>query len=247
MIGRKRSGVFLSYSRSDGEEFAKALRRRLSESAPDIRIMRDREILEGGEGWRNQIKDAIESVEFVVLVMTPAGIRSAEVQFEWRFAREQGVCIYPVKAAPDSELQFSQLPRWMSKAHFFDIEKEWETFLAHLRKGCDTPRVLFMAPELPDSSVKRPVELGRVKNLLFNTNGTVALLGGGGFGKTTLANALCHELDIIQNFDDGVLWVELGRNPDVLRSLANIYASLTGERPGFVSEDDCPSRKFGSD
>ena len=110
-------------------------------------------------GWWKQLTEAIDSVEFLVLVMTPSAMQSETVRKEWRYARQQGVCVYPVKAAPDSELQFSQLPRWMSKGHFFDLEKEWESFLAHLRKGCDTPRVPFMAPDLPDTFVQRPTSL----------------------------------------------------------------------------------------
>ena len=155
-----------------------------------------------------------------------------------------GVCVYPVKGAPDSELHFSELPRWMSKAHFFDIEKEWETFVAHLRKGCDTPRVPFMAPDLPENFIERPDEFGRLKNLLLSPDRketvaiTTALSGAGGFGKTTLAAALCHDEDIIQNFDDGILWVTLGQNPNVMGGLVTAYAALTGERPGFASEED---------
>ncbi len=132
----------------------------------------------------------------------------------------------------------------MSKAHFSDIEKEWETFLAHLRKGCDTPRVPFMAPDLPETFIQRPDEFGRLKNLLLSPDRnqpvaiTTALSGAGGFGKTTLAAALCQDEDIIENFDDGVLWVPLGQNPSVLGSLVTVYAALTGERPGFASEQD---------
>jgi hypothetical protein len=132
----------------------------------------------------------------------------------------------------------------MSKAHFFDIEKEWESFLAHLRKGCDTPRVPFMAPDLPDRFVQRPEEFGRLKNLLLSADRkqpvaiTTALSGAGGFGKTTLAAALCPDEEIIQNFDDGILWVALGQSPNVLGTLVTAYAALTGERPGFASEDD---------
>ncbi len=244
MNGNKRSGVFLSYARKDGEQFADSLREKLRTKAPDIPIKQDRLLLEGGVGWWKQLTEAIDSVEFLVLVMTPSAMQSETVRKEWRYARQQGVCVYPVKAAPDSELQFSQLPRWMNKAQFFDIEKEWESLLAHLRKGCDTPRVPFMAPDLPETFVQRPDEFGRLKNLLLTADRkqpvaiTTALSGAGGFGKTTLAAALCHDKEIIENFDDGILWVTLGQNPNVLGSLLTVYAALTGERPGFTSEED---------
>ncbi len=242
MIGKERSGVFLSYARKDGEDFAAALRERLRDKAPDIVIKQDRLVLEGGVGWWKQLTEAIDSVKFLILAMTPSSMQSETVRKEWRYARQQGVCVYPVKGAP--ELKFSELPRWMSKSHFFDIDKEWESFLAHLRKGCDTPRVPFMAPDLPEYFTDRPNEFRQLKNLLLSADRKepvaipTALSGAGGFGKTTLATALCHDEDVVQNFDDGILWVTLGQNPNVMSNLVTVYAALTGERPGFANEDD---------
>ncbi len=244
MTGKQRSGVFLSYARTDGEAFAATLRERLRQEAPDIVVKQDRLLLEGGVGWWKQLAEAIDSVEFLILIMTPSAMQSETVRKEWRYARQAGVCVYPIKAAPDSELDFSKLPRWMNKAHFFDVEKEWATFIGHLRKGCDAPRVPFMPPDLPDSFIERPSEFGSLKNLLLSPDRkepvaiTTALSGAGGFGKTTLATALCHDEDVIQSFDDGIIWVTLGQTPNVLNGLITVYAALTGERPGFASEDD---------
>jgi hypothetical protein len=238
------AGVFLSYAREDGEACAAELRERLGREAADIVIKQDRLLLEGGVGWWKQITDAIDSVEFLVLVVTPKALASGNVQKEWRYARQQGVCVYPVKGAPDAELQFAKMPRWMSKAHFFDLEKEWPTFIAHLRKGCDTPRVPFMAPDLPPHFVERPAEYEALKNLLLTADRsqpvaiTTALVGAGGFGKTTLAAAVCHDEGIIENYDDGILWVPLGQEPNVAASLLAVYAALTGERPGFAGAED---------
>ena len=114
---------------------------------------------------------------------------------------------------PDEKLRFAELSRWMSKAHFFDLEKEWEGFPAHFRRVCDTLRVPFMAPDLPPHFVARPAEFAALKCLLLRGGHhepvaiTTALEGAGGFGKTTLAAALCHNDKIIENFDRGILWV----------------------------------------
>lgn len=241
MNGHKH-GAFLSYARADGEEFADRLRQRLRSDAPDIEVKQDRLLLEGGVGWWKQLQDAIDSVEFLVLVMTETSMKSLNVQKEWQYARHQGVCIYPVKA--QAGIDFSQIPRWMSKAHFFDLDKEWPTFVAHLRKGCDTPRVPFMAPDLPATFIERPNEFERLKSLLLRTDKkdavgiTTAISGAGGFGKTTIASALCHDEDIIQTYDDGILWVTLGQTPSLIGALTTLYAALTGERPGFATEQD---------
>ena len=68
--------------------------------------------------------------------------------------------------------------------------------------------------------------------------GPTILYGSGGFGKTTLAAALCHHDDVITAFVDGVLWVTLGEQPNVQGELTKMYAALTGERPSFVDHED---------
>ena len=102
-------GVFLSYARTDGEGRAAEIRERLAREPSDIVIQQDRLFLEGGIGWWKQVTDAIDSVEFLVLVMTPAALASGNVQKEWRYARQQGVCVYPVKggAGPAAALRIS--------------------------------------------------------------------------------------------------------------------------------------------
>ena len=67
---------------------------------------------------------------------------------------------------------------------------------------------------------------------------TTALQGAGGFGKTTLAAAICHDDDVITAFDDGILWATLGERPNVQQELTRLYAALTGERPAFVDAED---------
>ena len=94
--------VFISYARSDGEQFATQLRQRLE--SEHIPLWQDRVGLEGGKDWWLQITEALDKVEFMVLVMTPAAMQSETVRKEWRYARQQGVCVYPVKGVPDLDL-----------------------------------------------------------------------------------------------------------------------------------------------
>jgi len=62
MLERQKGGVFLSYARQDGENFAQELRTRLRREGSDIVIKQDRIFLEGGLGWWKQITEAIDSV-----------------------------------------------------------------------------------------------------------------------------------------------------------------------------------------
>ncbi|MGH2509844.1 MAG: NB-ARC domain-containing protein, partial [Ktedonobacteraceae bacterium] len=97
---------------------------------------------------------------------------------------------------------------------------------------------LFQARELPKGYVPRPKAFDEIKGLLLSQRSTqtaaitTALRGAGGFGKTTLALALCHDSEIQAAFPDGILWVELGEQPpkpiDVLNGvLAFLEPSLS--------------------
>ncbi|HVB24872.1 MAG TPA: hypothetical protein VNG51_23245 [Ktedonobacteraceae bacterium] len=52
---------------------------------------------------------------------------------------------------------------------------------------------------------------------------TSSLKGAGGYGKTTLAQALCHDSEIIAAFPDGIEWITLGEAPNT--------SDLVGEVP----------------
>ena len=231
-----RSGVFLSYSRADGEPQALALRQRLETAG--IRLWQDRADMEGGRDWWLQIAAALDSVEFMVLVMTPAAVESTLVRKEWRYARQHGVCVYPVIGG---DIDFARLPRWMRSVHFYDPAHEWPKLLNDLRTRCEQRRVPFMADDLPPDFVPRPMEFERLVSLVLDRVRdepvaiTAALRAAGGYGKTVLARALCHHEDIQNAFDDGILWVTLGQNPgDLTGRVEDLIYLLSGRRPGFA-------------
>lgn len=236
--------VFLSYARSDGEGYARALTDRLR--AEDVPLWRDREGMEGGRDWWQQITAAIDAVDYLVLVMTPAALASALVRREWRYARQRGVAVYPVKASP--VLDFDALPRWMRSAHFYDLDHEWRKFVADLHVKPQAVRVPFMVEDLPADFVPRPRETERLLAHLLDHQReepiaiTTALRGAGGFGKTALARALCHDERIQNAFDDGILWVTLGERPgDLTGRVEDLIFMLTGQRPGFASLETAAS------
>ena len=242
--------IFISYAHSDGEDFARDLRRRLIEKH-GLAVWQDRTEMQVGEAWWQQIVDALtnEDVEYMVLVMTPAAMRSDMVRREWRLARREGVCVLPVIAWPD--LDFQSLPNWMRAAHFADpdILEEWTRFIRTLEGPCHEKRVPFMAEDLPEDFVERPQEYNELVTSLLNKDHggaiaiTAALRGAGGYGKTTLAKAICHDEDILEAFYDGILWTTLGESPgDLTGRVGDLIEILTGKRSGFEGLDAATSR-----
>jgi hypothetical protein len=65
----------------------------------------------------------------------------------------------------------------------------------------------------------------------------MALHGPGGFGKTTLAIALCHHAQVVARFEDGIFWVTLGEHPDVRSKLGELYLDLAGEPQAFNDDE----------
>jgi hypothetical protein len=100
----QRARAFISYARQDGESYAVRLRERMQRQHGDVCLWQDRTEMRGGFGWWQQIEQALEQVSFLIIVMTPAALVSEMTRKEWRYARQQGVCVVPVKAVPDSQI-----------------------------------------------------------------------------------------------------------------------------------------------
>jgi hypothetical protein len=244
-ISDRQPRVFLSYARADGQDFAKELRTRLD--GEQIPLWQDRVSLEGGRDWWLQIVEALDQVEFMVLVMTPAALQSPIVQKEWRTARQKGVCVYPVKGS--FPIDFASLPRWMRDVHWYDLDYEWIKLVNDLQTRCEQPAVPFMVEELPEDFVERPQEFEALIGFLLDTQReepiaiTAALRGAGGYGKTTLARALCHDARIQEAFDDGILWVTLGEHPEsLIGKVEDLIYMLSHERPDFTGMDAAVAR-----
>jgi len=72
---------------------------------------------------------------------------------------------------------------------------------------------------------------------------TAALRGAGGYGKTTLAKALCQDPRVIEAFPDGILWVELGQDPgDLTGKVLDLVEALSDQRPSFTSAELAKTR-----
>jgi hypothetical protein len=98
----------------------------------------------------------------------------------------------------------------------------------------------FMAPAQLHHVVARPDLMDAVAGQLSGGSValTTALRGAGGFGKTTLAAQLCHQ--VRDRFPGGVLWVTVGQQvagAALAAKINDLSLHLSGERPTFVDPE----------
>ncbi|MFN6480821.1 NB-ARC domain-containing protein [Nostoc sp. DedQUE07] len=92
---------------------------------------------------------------------------------------------------------------------------------------------IFQAPPLPTYFVERPEYSDDLKTRLLNGSSSdsrtlviTAIHGLGSVGKSTLAAALAHDVEIQSRFCDGILWATLGQQPNVLALLSGWVQAL---------------------
>ena len=230
--------IFISYSRKDGSDRARQLREKLE--AAGLSVWQDLIAMEGGRDWWSQIADALKTkaLQHFVLVATPGALASKVVRDEIRLARQEGKTVSPVKG-PDFDP--ATAPRWLGHLYDLAIPEQRAEFMRRLEGPSTQKRVPMMAPEPPADFVQRPEEFGALKRKLLDAKGdavaiTAALRGAGGYGKTTLAQKLAHDPEIVDAYLDGVLWAELGEKPgNVAGIISDLILMLTGERLAFES------------
>jgi len=237
--------IFISYSRTDGRDFAEAFERRLEHEG--IRVWRDLKSMEAGD-IRPQVLQAIEGAKHFVLILSRRALSSDWIKREWSHARLVGKRVSPVLADP--ALKQVDLPPWMRREEVFDIDPErdrdeerWKALVLVLRGDGRTKRAPYMPGDLPSDFVPRPAEYAALKEAVLadapekTVALTTALLGAGGYGKTILANCLCRDPDLRFEFSDGIARVEVGKErDDVTGLISDLIERLEpeGRRPGFA-------------
>ncbi len=99
------------------------------------------------------------------------------------------------------------------------------------------PGELHGVPRLPQHYLPRREDLDRLRKTLLGGVGSaigitavpsVGLQGQGGIGKSVLAAALAHDEGVQRAFPDGIYWIMLGQEPDLLHLQADLLQSLGG-------------------
>ncbi|NLF77028.1 MAG: TIR domain-containing protein, partial [Chloroflexi bacterium] len=251
--------VFLSYSRRD-RDLVIALQNELQ--AADVPLWRDiHDIPAGSPHWWGEIRAAIDGCSSMVLCLSLPALQSTVVSDEWNYAQRQGKRIIPVIvdevfAHPDVLAGTVVVPVWMRNANWLDLRPdapERVAAFANLLKTLRTPytpcpvHVTVKASQLPHNFVPRPREFEPLVRALAVDSPpdavalTAALRGAGGYGKTTLAKALCRDWRVSGAFPDGIHWVTLGeklltmsydvREGELVARILNLVRDIAPEQP----------------
>ncbi|MCI0665127.1 MAG: NB-ARC domain-containing protein, partial [Acidobacteria bacterium] len=237
-----RTRVFISCLHTDDGEGVADLRRRLEEKG--ISLWPDDPAIDAeNESWA---QERINQSEHIVLWLTTGMLDSDIARRQWRYAQQLGKSAHLVMADDPQKIQESY--RWTRGTRVWTTS-EWvnvsrhnfEELISLLRGPGQAPRIPFMAPQLGTSMVKRQTEVNKIKKYLLETSQTninIGVWGAAGTGKTVIAKTACHDEDIQDHFSDGIIWVSLGKMPNIIEQLNSIYLALTGENLSFDKDKD---------
>jgi ribosomal silencing factor RsfS len=116
--------IFLSYSRSDGYDFAKKLADGLQNEGFDVWI--DKDDIRAGSAWYIEIEKALENCDCLLFIETENSVRSEHVLDEVYYALEQKKKIIPLLVVE------SKTPYRLKKFQHVDFTSDYEAGLAHL-------------------------------------------------------------------------------------------------------------------
>ena len=98
-----------------------------------------------------------------------------------------------------------------------------------LRRSGET---FFNVPLLPEQYVERSEVLTEIKQKL-KTNVLTVIAGLGGLGKSVLASAIAHDTEVLEQYQDGVLWVTLGQTPNLQMLLGDWIRQLDNSQKAY--------------
>ena len=225
--------IFISYARDDDEAFAKELWRHLEEQG--VRVWWDREAMASrGLTFLQEIRDAIASVERVLLIVGPRARLKPYVEVEWRHALREGVIVTPLLRLGD----YDDVPEALRSLHCEDVREAVPRARAFERIrniiATPVPRLgpLVGVPRLPTPYLERPGRLDALRTrVLIDAYEPIdleadqritSITGMGGVGKSVLAAALAQAPEVRRSFADGIFWIPVGRDVDTLRTLTRI-------------------------
>ena len=118
--------IFVSYSRSDGGDFADHISDHYEKEANDVFI--DHKDILGGEEWSEKIKKSISNSDIVIVILTRSALKSQEVEKEILESIRQGKRVIPAKY---QNIAWSDLKWGLEKKQGFQFDNK-NSLIRHL-------------------------------------------------------------------------------------------------------------------
>lgn len=154
------ANLFLSYARADGQPAATRLRSELERAG--FQVWRDIEDMQGGQAWKDQLRQAIRTVDSVVILLTPAAVASKYVEWEWENALTLEKQVIPLLISP------CDVPHDLNHLHYHNLSTDQDYvlgFAALLRDLYSVPTAeqgstANAKPPQPGSDGRRSISVG---------------------------------------------------------------------------------------
>jgi hypothetical protein len=248
----ERQGVLAPWHDRDieaGAEWNQEIERHLNESQI-ILLLISSDFIRSPFCWDKEMARAMERHDAGEAVVIPIILRSCD----WKgapFGKLQGLPkdMKPVKDWSDRDQAFTNVAQAIRRVAeklvrpLTGSQVDLGAILASLNQAP------FMANPLRAEFVRRPAEFDALMRLLLAQDRespvaiTAALSGAGGYGKTMMATAICHDQRIRSTFKDGILWVTLGQSASqLINEITALCRHLSGERESFTGINEATNR-----
>ena len=221
----QKSRVFISYARADDEPFVEKLYNDLKD---EFDVWWDRVSMPNrGLTFLQEIREAIDWSDRLVLVAGPKAFQSDYVRDEWQYAYNTYKGINIVLRIGD----YQDLPEKLGvfDAPDFREDGEYEERLRTLKRQLEEPVApignFYNVPSLPPHFLNRHEALDTLRDLVIADvdkpapinaeKRTTVVEGMGGVGKSVMATALAYDRKVRFAFPDGIIWITVGRETNL--------------------------------
>jgi WD40 repeat protein len=238
--------IFISYARADDELFVERLYHDLTN---EFDVWWDRVSMPNrGLTFLQEIREAIDRADRLLLVAGPSAFASDYVRDEWQYAYQTGKAINIVLRLGDyadlpPELQTYDAPDFRDDA---DYAARLHTLKRQMTESVAPMGQFHNVPALPPHFLQRPDALDALRDLIIADVDTPTLItaekrvtaveGMGGIGKSVLATAFAHDRKVRFAFPDGIVWVTAGRTPSLFELYRAVGIALGDELGNYPDE-----------
>jgi|GEM_PF-6708016 len=230
--------IFISYSRAN---LADAERLYHDLTVRGFKVWWDKKALASrGKTFLNEIRDAITTCQRLILIVSPDAVASQWVEYEWRHALAHCKIVHPILLEGTfdiipAEVGQMDAPDFRDKANYYTM---LDKLISNLHKADDIGQVRG-APTLPGYYLERESAFTQARDYLIRDVKTTTVVTGkarvtgmqgmGGIGKSVLATAIAHDCEVRRVFSDGIYWVTLSQNPNLLALQSALSIALDAE------------------